>query len=74
MVEKYGLTHLSTGDLLRNEIESAGAKAETLKKMMQNVVDLMIALRQSKTIETYETASTPVIDYYDQKENFFRCE
>ncbi|KAK6109279.1 Adenylate kinase isoenzyme 1 [Brugia pahangi] len=36
MVEKYGLTHLSTGDLLRNEVESCGARADSLKKMMQN--------------------------------------
>uniref|UniRef100_A0A1I7V5H9 Adenylate kinase n=2 Tax=Loa loa TaxID=7209 RepID=A0A1I7V5H9_LOALO len=141
MVEKYGLTHLSTGDLLRNEIESAGAKAETLKKMMQNgelipmriVLDLLKEAMSRATIngsrgflidgypreiiqgeqfehevqspdlviyfnadkktlyercmnrqkisgrfddssetiqkrlKTYETASTPVIDYYDQK-------
>ncbi|KAM3716317.1 Adenylate kinase isoenzyme [Dirofilaria immitis] len=36
MVEKYGLTHLSTGDLLRAEVESRAKEDDSLKKIMEN--------------------------------------
>ncbi|VDM98327.1 unnamed protein product, partial [Onchocerca ochengi] len=36
MVEKYGLTHLSTGDLLRAEVESQADEDNPLRKIMQN--------------------------------------
>uniref|UniRef100_A0A915Q1T5 Adenylate kinase n=1 Tax=Setaria digitata TaxID=48799 RepID=A0A915Q1T5_9BILA len=36
IVEKYGLTHISTGDLLRSEITSSGTRGDALKSMMQN--------------------------------------
>ncbi|VDN03003.1 unnamed protein product [Thelazia callipaeda] len=36
MVEKYGLTHLSTGDLLRAEVASCGSRANELRQKMEN--------------------------------------
>ncbi|KAH8239478.1 hypothetical protein KR032_004715, partial [Drosophila birchii] len=34
IVEKYGFTHLSTGDLLRNEVESGSDKGRALQAVM----------------------------------------
>lgn len=36
IVEKYGLTHLSSGDLLRADVKSGSPRGEQLNKMMQN--------------------------------------
>lgn len=35
IVEKYGYCHLSTGDLLREEVQSGTERATTLKKIME---------------------------------------
>lgn len=35
IVEKFGYTHLSTGDLLRVEIESGGEKGQKLAQIME---------------------------------------
>jgi len=36
IVEKYGFCHLSTGDLLREEVQSGSQRAEALKKIMES--------------------------------------
>lgn len=35
VVEKFGYTHLSTGDLLRAEIEGGGERGQKLAKIME---------------------------------------
>lgn len=35
MVEKYGFTHLSSGDLLRDEVKSGSARGSQLTKVME---------------------------------------
>lgn len=35
MVEKYGLTHLSTGDLLRAEVKSGSTRGAELNRIME---------------------------------------
>lgn len=35
IVEKYGFTHLSTGDLLRDEVASGSARGKELTKVME---------------------------------------
>lgn len=35
MVEKYHLSHLSSGDLLRADVESGSARGGQLKKIME---------------------------------------
>lgn len=35
IVEKFGYTHLSTGDLLRAEIESGGERGQKLAQIME---------------------------------------
>ncbi|MCP9260660.1 hypothetical protein DINM_004046 [Dirofilaria immitis] len=40
MVEKYGLTHLSTGDLLRAEVESRAKEDDSLKKLWKTRIVL----------------------------------
>jgi adenylate kinase len=34
-VEKYGFTHLSTGDLLRNEVQSGSERGKKLNEIME---------------------------------------
>jgi hypothetical protein len=34
-VEKYGFTHLSSGDLLREEVQSGSARGKTLTEIME---------------------------------------
>jgi len=36
MVEKYGLSHLSSGDLLRDEVQSGSARGSQLTKIMES--------------------------------------
>jgi adenylate kinase len=36
MVEKYGLSHLSSGDLLRDEVQSGSARGSQLSKIMES--------------------------------------
>jgi len=36
MVEKYGLSHLSSGDLLRDEVQSGSARGSELTKIMES--------------------------------------
>lgn len=36
IVAKYGLTHLSSGDLLRAEVKSGSSRGSELNKLMQN--------------------------------------
>lgn len=36
MVEKYGLSHLSSGDLLRDEVQSGSARGAELTKIMES--------------------------------------
>lgn len=36
IVEKYGLTHLSSGDLLRAEVKSGSSRGSQLNKIMEN--------------------------------------
>ena len=35
IVEKYGFTHLSSGDLLREEVQSGSARGKTLTEIME---------------------------------------
>jgi adenylate kinase len=35
IVQKYGFTHLSTGDLLRNEVQSGSERGKKLNKIME---------------------------------------
>jgi hypothetical protein len=45
-VKKYGFTHLSTGDLLRNEVQSGSERGQKLNKIMEQgeLVPLVSAL------------------------------
>lgn len=38
IAEKYGYTHLSSGDLLRDEVKSGSARGKELNEMMQKGV------------------------------------
>jgi adenylate kinase len=46
IVKKYGFTHLSTGDLLRNEVQSGSERGQKLNKIMEQgeLVPLVSAL------------------------------
>jgi len=58
MVEKYGLSHLSSGDLLRAELESGSPRAGQLKKIMEagELVPLEVVLDLIKEAMLKEVA------------------
>ena len=49
IVEKYGFTHLSSGDLLREEVQSGSARGKTLTEIMEKgeLVPLVSTAKQT---------------------------
>ncbi|KHJ92789.1 adenylate kinase [Oesophagostomum dentatum] len=60
MVAKFGLSHLSSGDLLRDEVKSGSPRGEQLNKIMQ--AGELVPLK----------ATAPVIEYYEKKKKLIK--
>ncbi|MFH4975318.1 hypothetical protein AB6A40_002027 [Gnathostoma spinigerum] len=72
IVEKYGLTHLSSGDLLRAEVKSGSPRGEELSKIMANgelvPLEIVLDLIKEAIVEAVEKGSKGfLIDGYPRE-------
>merc|ERR1711884_794989 len=75
IVAKYGFTHLSSGDLLREEVASGSERGKNLTAIMESgqlvplatVLDLLAEAMIKKRLVTFHQHSEPVIKHYASK-------
>lgn len=71
IVEKFGFTHLSSGDLLRDEVKSGSDMGETLNQMMQKGElvpnEIVLDLLKEAMIDKVDTSNGFLIDGYPRK-------
>lgn len=71
IVEKYGFTHISTGDLLRNEVASKSPRGQALEATMKEGLlvstDVVMELLGEKIKKEMDTAKGFLIDGYPRE-------
>jgi len=71
IVAKYGFTHLSSGDLLREEVASGSPRGKELNAIMEKgdlvPLDTVLALIKDKMLATASTSSGYLIDGYPRE-------
>ena len=71
MVERYGYTHISSGDLLRAEVDSGSKRGRKLNEMMKKgllVPDTVILdMIKEKMLSVADTSKGFLIDGYPRK-------
>jgi adenylate kinase len=70
-VEKYGFTHLSTGDLLRNEVQSGSERGKKLNKIMEQgelvPLDAVLGLLTEAMLTNVTSSKGFLIDGYPRE-------
>ncbi|KAL5011338.1 hypothetical protein ScPMuIL_009889 [Solemya velum] len=71
IVEKYGFTHLSTGDLLRDEVESGSSRGKKLTEIMKKgdlvPLETVLQLLKEAMIKKAATSKGFLIDGYPRE-------
>ncbi|XP_033731683.1 adenylate kinase isoenzyme 5-like isoform X5 [Pecten maximus] len=71
IVQQYGFTHLSTGDLLRAEVASGSARGKELTAIMESgqlvPLDVVLQLLKEKMVDAASTSSGFLIDGYPRE-------
>lgn len=71
IVEKYKFTHISTGDLLRDEVKSGSERGKALHETMKEgklvPVEVVLALLAEKMVHTVDTSNGFLIDGYPRE-------
>lgn len=71
IVERYGFTHLSTGDLLRDELKSGSARAEQLKQVMESgalvPLDVVLELLKDAMLRSAHSARGFLVDGFPRE-------
>lgn len=71
IVEKYGFTHLSTGDLLRNEVQSGSERGQKLNKIMEQgelvPLDAVLGLLTESMLVNATSSKGFLIDGYPRE-------
>lgn len=71
IVEKYGFTHLSTGDLLRNEVQSGSERGKKLNKIMEQgelvPLDAVLGLLTEAMLTNVTSSKGFLIDGYPRE-------
>ncbi|CAF0891757.1 unnamed protein product [Brachionus calyciflorus] len=71
IVEKFGFTHLSSGDLLRDEVKSGSERGEMLNEMMQKGElvpnEIVLDMLKEAMIEKVDESNGFLIDGYPRK-------
>jgi len=71
IVKKYGFTHLSSGDLLREEVASGSVRGEKLNSMMQSgelvPLETVLQLVKDAMLKTGHTTNGYLIDGYPRE-------
>ncbi|XP_060070278.1 adenylate kinase isoenzyme 5-like isoform X2 [Ylistrum balloti] len=71
IVQQYGFTHLSTGDLLRAEVASGSARGKELTSIMESgqlvPLDVVLQLLKEKMVAAAATSSGFLIDGYPRE-------
>jgi len=71
MVEKYGYTHLSSGDLLRDEVASGSERGKQLTEIMQRgelvPLDVVLDLLKEAMMAKLESSKGYLIDGYPRE-------
>uniref|UniRef100_A0A1B6D931 adenylate kinase n=1 Tax=Clastoptera arizonana TaxID=38151 RepID=A0A1B6D931_9HEMI len=71
IVEKYKYTHISTGDLLRDEVKSGSKRGKALQQIMKEgalvPMNVVLALLAEKMISSAKTSNGFLIDGYPRE-------
>ena len=71
IVERYGFTHLSTGDLLRDELKSGSARATQLQQVMESgglvSLDVVLELLKDAMLRTAHSARGFLVDGFPRE-------
>ena len=71
IVEKYGVVHLSSGDLLRKEVNSGSARGKELSAIMEKgelvATQIVLDLLKEEIFLRAETAKGFVVDGYPRE-------
>ncbi|XP_044517290.1 adenylate kinase isoenzyme 1 isoform X1 [Gracilinanus agilis] len=71
IVEKYGFTHLSSGDLLREEVRSGSERGKTLSEIMEKgelvPLDTVLDMLKEAILAKAETSKGFLIDGYPRE-------
>ncbi|GAB6021990.1 Adenylate kinase isoenzyme 1 [Chamberlinius hualienensis] len=71
IVEKYGYTHLSTGDLLRAEVSSGSPRGQQLNSLMEKgelvPLDIVLDLLKEAMLKALPTSNGYLIDGYPRE-------
>lgn len=71
IVKKYGFTHLSTGDLLRNEVQSGSERGQKLNKIMEQgelvPLDAVLGLLTEAMLANVTSSKGFLIDGYPRE-------
>ncbi|CAF1446892.1 unnamed protein product [Adineta ricciae] len=71
IVQKYGFTHLSTGDLLRDAVQSKSERGEQLNALMKEgklvPMEVVLDLLKEKMLETADKSKGFLIDGYPRE-------
>ncbi|XP_076270765.1 adenylate kinase 1 isoform X2 [Rhynchophorus ferrugineus] len=71
IVQKYGFTHLSSGDLLRNEVSSGSPRGKELTAIMERgelvPIDVVLELLKEAILQALPTSKGYLIDGYPRE-------
>ena len=71
IVKRYGYTHLSTGDLLRAEVQSGSSRGAELKAIMESgalvPLDVVLSLLQAAMLKNAPTSRGFLVDGFPRE-------